>query len=89
MSQPIKPSECFPHVPDFVIDAVNTLLRRNLTATFAEFTCDELKNEIMEQGELQSIEQIKPSWLNIEDMYRQAGWIVVRNFDGIKFAKPE
>lgn len=100
MVDPIKPEEVTHNIPDFVIEAVNKLIREKWNGKEAIIKQD----EIMELISSDDIDNDKPSrymiyanhWLDFENLYRKAGWIVMFDKPGynenyppyFKFKKP-
>ena len=79
--KPITPQECSAqmgsHIPEFVIDSVNALLKKKYCLGRATFTQDEIIAEIQKRGDSISREQIFDSkWLDFEPLYRRSGWDV-------------
>lgn len=80
MIKPITPDEIKHEIPDFIIEAVNTLLKKKWDG----------KKAIIEQNDILAIvsnndeDSDKPSrqtifennWLDFEDLYRKVGWKV-------------
>lgn len=99
MVNPIKPEEVILRIPDFIIEAVNDLIKEKWDGQCAVIK----QNEIMEIVSSDDPEDPRPSrkkvfdhnWLDFEPMYRQVGWGVLydkpglgENFDAyFKFTK--
>lgn len=85
MTKPLKPDEVQQRkneaVPNEVIDAVNALLIRNFNNGKAIIKQDDLVNEIKSRMPLTS-SVFKEQWLNIEEIYRNQGWIVTYSKPG-------
>lgn len=82
MVNPIKPSEAIQKkhegIPAFVIEAFNEVIVANITDNgHATFTQDEVLKVVMEKGRIGSNEIFKKGWLDVEPLFRKAGWKVV------------
>ncbi len=80
MTKPITPDEVpslkKAALPPEVLVAVNTLIVKHYSSGFATFTQNELLDLIVElTGESRS-EVFDNRWLDVEDVYRDAGWDV-------------
>lgn len=65
-------------IPDFVIEAVNNLLQKELTQGYATLRQDEVVKEIMRlapEGTKQQ-EIFDNKWLDFEPVFEKAGWSV-------------
>jgi hypothetical protein len=80
MVEPISPNEVKKIIPDFVIEAVNHLIKEKWNGVNATV----LQDEILDIIASDDIDDDKPSkreifeknWLDFEDLYREKGWIV-------------
>lgn len=80
MIKPITPDEVKHIIPDFIIEAVNKLIKEKWNGSEAIIE----QNEIMDIVSSDSEWDDRPSrmtvynnkWLDIEDIYRDAGWNV-------------
>ena len=77
---PIKPHEIANEIPDFVINGANECIKNHyseLTKT-SHFTVNELIYYIFQYApkDLQRQELFDKGWLDIEPLYRRAGWKV-------------
>ena len=78
--KPISPGEIICPIPDFVIEAFNTLIQRNWNGVEAKV----FQAEVMDIITSDSPTDFRPSrqtvfdnhWLDVEDIYRKAGWKV-------------
>jgi hypothetical protein len=79
---PISPSEILGYkqndIPSFVYEAFNTLIVRNWNGTSATV---KQKDVIALLPEEKQAEAYANHWLDVEDIYRHAGW-------GVKYDKP-
>jgi metal-responsive CopG/Arc/MetJ family transcriptional regulator len=77
---PIKPSEAVGLktvlIPDEVMLAFNEMIAQNMLNGRSEFTLKEVIDRIASKG-ISRAEIQKNHWLDIEDVYRAAGWKVV------------
>lgn len=79
--KPISPAEVEPFIPDFVIEAFNTLIQKNWNGVEAKV----LQAEVVDIISSNSPTDPRPSrrtvfdnhWLDVEDIYRKAGWKVI------------
>lgn len=86
--KPIKPSEVTDRkrelIPGFVIEAFNELIAKNFSGGRAVILQDKITKLIQYKynqrhrytDRLSSQDIIDNKWLDIEDIYRKAGWIV-------------
>jgi hypothetical protein len=65
-------------MPDFVIEAFNTVIAKNYTHGSARFNKDEAIDAIVKASQSSVTRQkiFDEKWLDIEDIYQQAGWKV-------------
>ena len=84
MSEKIKPidvdkiDELFQkQIPECIIDAVNKLIISHYSPTKKEATIkqDEIRDMVVTE-EMSRNKIFKNNWLDIEDIYRNVGWIV-------------
>lgn len=80
MVKPITPEEaakCSPSIPAFVIDAVNQLIsektRGKSTIIIKQ---SEIVKKLVEDRNANKDEIYENKWLDFEDIYRDAGWVV-------------
>ena len=75
MTSPIKPEDVVPlrskNIPDWVIEAVNRLVVANWRSNQAIVYQDEIIRQYLGDGDFDY------SWLDFEDIFREAGWKVV------------
>ena len=80
MVEPIGPNEVKLFIPDFIIEAVNRLIKEKWVGHEAVI----LQDEIMDVVSSDDPDDNKPSrqevfdrhWLDFEDLYREKGWDV-------------
>lgn len=87
MTKPIKPEDVIktgPKIPDFIIDSVNSLIRKKWDGHEAKI----YQNEILDMVSIRERDPEYPSdlptrkevfdnhWLDFEDLYRKQGWNV-------------
>jgi hypothetical protein len=80
MVNPIKPEEVVHTIPDFIIEAVNTLIKKKWDGKKALIKQDDILAIVSSNNE----DSDKPSrrtifdnnWLDFEDIYREVGWKV-------------
>lgn len=77
--RPIKPSDIIKQrrddIPDVVIEAFNRLVAEKWSGHSAVVHQKDVVAFLVEAG-LDKDEIFKRHWLNVEDVYRSAGWIV-------------
>lgn len=80
MVEPIKPDEVVEQkqklFPDEVMEAFNELIAENYQNGSATFQQNEVVKRIVEKKGCESAEIFKNHWLDVEDVYRNAGWKV-------------
>lgn len=84
MTKPIEPSEVADKkaegIPSFVIEAFNQLIAKNYNSGSAKVTQTEAVNKIVELSGTNEKEIrgkiFENHWLDVEDIYRKAGWTV-------------
>ncbi len=86
--KPISPDEIIPSIPEFVIEAVNTLLKEKYKCATGKAVLiqDEVVEAILSAAEkngqgLPRRALFGTGWLDFEHLYGQSGWEVV-------YAKP-
>jgi hypothetical protein len=87
---PITPdevvSEKLNQIPDEVIAAFNKLIAKNWNGVYSIFrtrdTQEFIIEEFLKNGKSITINQIDSSWLDVEDIYRKAGWEVTYDQPG-------
>lgn len=82
VNQPIKPSEVsdakLEHTPVQIIQAFNEMITKNYSGGSARV----LQNQVLDLALSKYSDRLRPdrnqllAWLNIEEVYRDAGWIV-------------
>ena len=81
--KPITPKEAMTRsIPDAVIESFNELILENINGNRAEVLQDDVINAIIAKFEeagvkLSRSDIFSRNWLNIESMYREAGWLVI------------
>jgi hypothetical protein len=80
MVTPIRPCDVKLIIPDFVIEAVNKLIQEKWDGDEARVEQFAILNVICSEdpddGKPSRSEVYDKHWLDIEDTYRKAGWIV-------------
>lgn len=82
MITPIKPEEVKGNqIPDQVIDVFNKLIVKNIRGSSAVVKQEEAVTAIIAQFELEGkvvsrSEVYENGWLNVEQMYKEVGWLV-------------
>jgi hypothetical protein len=86
MKQPIKPEELTTlkrhQLPDEVIDACNELIALKWTGSCSTFTQDKFIDTILQKrkengrSEITRTEIFDRHYLDIEDIYKEEGWLV-------------
>ena len=75
MAQPIKPEDVtsIKHeaIPEWIIDVVNELIIKHWDGSQSIIKQSQISDQY--RGE----EEFDYSWLNFEDLFRDAGWVVV------------
>ncbi len=83
MIEPIKPSEVFETIPDFVIKIVNEFILKEWDGEKSSILQKDIVNEIIakypERESITSETVLSNHWLDFENLYRQAGWEVEYN----------
>ncbi|MEK7640643.1 MAG: hypothetical protein AAB389_01455 [Patescibacteria group bacterium] len=83
--QPIKPSEVVQikkeAMPDVVLQSFNELITENFDGTSAVVKQDDVVNLLVKKGFTRD-EIFKKGWLEVEDIYRVAGWTVIYDKPG-------
>ena len=76
MSRPILPKEVVSKksqlLPSVVFDVFNELITENWDGKESRFTI----SDVYACFEKYKVESIKPTWLDVEPTYREAGWVV-------------
>lgn len=87
MVEPIKPKDVVKAkqetLPDEVIEAFNELIAENWKGEYAKFKLAVVAERIRKKlgwGDEKAGQISKNGWLDVEDVYRKAGWKVV--YDG-------
>lgn len=83
MTKPITPHDVLAsiEIPDWVISAANKCIKDNYKCQFrhSKFTQDELIEYILDESPSEDIDRdmiFDKGWLNIEPIFRNAGWKV-------------
>lgn len=80
MTKPITPDKVKQaqeaKIPDEVIEVFNDLIIENWDGNFARFRQEEVTGRIGEQLNITNQEVYKRKLLNIENVYKRAGWTV-------------
>ena len=80
MIEPIRPDEVFQPIPDWVIKGVNKCIKENYKESEkrAQFSQDVLIEYILAEAPKGTTRKnvFDNAWLDIEDKYRQVGWVV-------------
>ena len=88
--KPLSPEEVLEQrheaFPDFVIEAVNTLLKRNYNGCDCVITLKEVEKEIKSRKPPEL--DWEQWWLDFESIYRKAGWSVVFDKPGYNESYP-
>jgi hypothetical protein len=75
--KPIRPEEVaakrLETIPDFVIDTINDLIVLYYSPNGFEIFQQDIKQELLRKT---NGFNIKPCWLNLEELYSEAGWEV-------------
>lgn len=76
-------------MPDFVIEAFNTVIAKNYSHGSARFNKDEAINAIIKASESSVTRQkiFDEKWLDVEGIYQRAGWKVSYDDDYYYFKK--
>ena len=86
MIKPIRPEEITHNIPDFVIEAVNKLIKKNWNGREAIIKQDEIMALISSNDpndDKPSRREIyEHNWLDFENLYREAGWVVMYDKPG-------
>lgn len=81
MTKPISPSEVVAsnQIPNAVLEAFNRCISKNWDGRSAVVPQKEVEREILERM-LVGIDTIyEKRWLDVEEIYRKAGWVVEYN----------
>jgi hypothetical protein len=77
MIRPITPNEVETKIPDAIMEAFNELIAKRWNGHQATVNLNELVALICDKMSLTNKQIIFDNhWLNVEDIYRKAGWIV-------------
>lgn len=79
MIKPISPTEHSKFrggFPDFVFEAFNRKISKVRNATVIRVFQDDVIDLIIDLGDVTRSEIFNNNWLDIEDHYRDAGWVV-------------
>lgn len=79
---PLAPEEVLEvkleQIPDVVLETVNSLIAKNFNGRFARVTQDEILAELSSK-DVPRQKVFRGKWLDIEDIYREAGWEVLHD----------
>lgn len=78
--KPFTPEDLETSIPDFVIEAVNDLLKKNFNGSQASFTHTTVEKAIRQK--MPEGEQWCQTRLNFEPIYREFGWDVLYDKPG-------
>lgn len=85
MAKPVKPSEVANlksnMMPDAVLEAFNELIAENYGKSSATVYTKDAVARMVAKG-LNEKEIFKKGWLDVEDIYRKAGWTVTYDSPG-------
>ncbi len=73
---PIKPTEVKDLIPEFVYDAFNKLIQKNMRGKTSKVYQRDIVREIMSRNNISEQEIFSQNYLDVEDVYRSAGWVV-------------
>lgn len=78
MVSPITPSQCTSEriFPDYVLEAFNHCIQKHLSGKRAIVHQNEVISQICERGKIARGDVFDNSFLDVEDVYRKAGWRV-------------
>lgn len=80
MTKPITPDEVTKQkseaLPDQVIEAFNELIAQQWDGRKASFKQHDVVNLIVSKMEVRRGEVFDKHWLDIEEVYKEAGWVV-------------
>lgn len=82
MVKPIRPDEVRKTVPAHVIEAFNDLITRQWDGDEAVIYQDDAVSEIVKRMCIQRTEVFEMGYLNVEPIYRAAGWDVTYDKPG-------
>jgi len=90
MAKPISPEDAGKTrvIPDAVIEAFNETIEKHFYDGTAQFTQDEVEKLIVKKG-IKASEIYKNHWMDVEDTYRRAGWIVEYEKSGYNETSPD
>lgn len=76
--KPVSPNDIKVSLPDFVINAVNSLISNRYRGGSFSIKREEIVKKIIETcpRALEREEIFEKQWLDFENLYRQAGWKV-------------
>ena len=81
MTKPIRPEEVVPareaQIPDAVFEAFNEMIAANYRSGYSCFRKDDVCALIASKMECTVSHVYEQHWLDVEDVYRKAGWRVV------------
>jgi len=89
--RPITPSEVAglqkELLPPEVLESFNRFIGENLLEGYAEVRQDDVVNDLVARG-INRAEIFSRGWLNVEDIYREAGWNVEYDKPGYNESYP-
>lgn len=75
--KPLSPEEIVYDIPDFVIEAVNTLLKKNYRGKSCTIKAKDIISEGQKSGKANTNKDwYKEKWMDFENIYREQGWAV-------------
>lgn len=75
--KPISPNEIIYDIPDFVIEAVNNLLKKKYRGCDCTITAKEIISEGRKnQAPNSNLDWYQEKWMDFETIYEKEGWIV-------------
>ena len=88
MVEPIRPQDVKPTKPDEVIEAFNELIQKHWDGTRSQFTQDEVIKMIGIKIRKTPKFIFDHHYMDIEDLYRQSGWMVEYDKPGYNESYP-
>lgn len=78
--RPLNPKEILEKriadIPDAVLEAFNELIAKNFNGAYAIVRQNEVVKLLVEKKGINKNEIFENHWLDVEDLYRKAGWKV-------------
>jgi len=75
-------------IPDVVIESFNVMIPRKWNGYSSTITQDEIIDEIQKKSNYSRSEIFKNKWLDVEDIYRAEGWVVIYDKPGYNETYP-